>query len=347
MSDSQTKRALITGITGQDGSYLAELLLGKGYEVHGVIRRSSSFNTDRIEHIYADRHVTGAKLFLHYGDLVDGMGLREVLTRVQPHEVYNLAAQSHVRVSFDQPVYTVQADALGTMNLLEAVRDTKLPTRVYQASSSEMYGKVVETPQTERTPFHPRSPYACAKVFSFWQTVNYREAYGMYAVNGILFNHESPRRGETFVTRKVTRAATRIKEGLQDKLYLGNLDAKRDWGFAGDYVEAMWLMLQQDTPEDYVIATGETHSVREFLGEVFGQLGLDWQEHVKVDPKYFRPAEVDLLLGDATKARTKLGWKPKVTMKALAKMMTDADWELAKRERLVAVNEGKRVGERR
>jgi GDPmannose 4,6-dehydratase len=347
MADSKLKRALITGITGQDGSYLTELLLGKGYEVHGIIRRSSSFNTGRIEHVYADRHVTGAKLFLHYGDLVDGMGLREVLTRVKPDEVYNLAAQSHVRVSYDQPVYTVQADALGTMNLLEAVRDTGLPTRVYQASSSEMYGKVVETPQTEKTPFHPRSPYACAKVYSFWQTVNYREAYNMYAVNGILFNHESPRRGETFVTRKITRAATRIKEGLQDKLYLGNLEAKRDWGFAGDYVEAMWLMLQQETPEDYVIATGETRSVREFLDEVFGLLNLDWKQYVAIDPKYFRPAEVDLLLGDASKARAKLGWTPKVTFKGLAKMMTEADWEIARRERLVAVNEGKKVAEKR
>src|SRR3954465_1380617 len=281
MENAQSKRALITGITGQDGSYLAELLLSKGYEVHGIIRRSSSFNTDRIEHIYADRHLTGAKLLLHYGDLVDGMGLREILTRVKPDEVYNLAAQSHVKVSYDQPVFTVQCDALGTMNLLEAIRDTGLPTRFYQASSSEMYGKVVETPQTETTPFHPRSPYACAKVYSYWQTVNYRESYNMFACNGILFNHESPRRGETFVTRKITRAATRIKEGLQEKLFLGNLDAKRDWGFAGDYVEAMWLMVQAEKPQDYVIATGETHSVREFLGEVFGIVDLDWQKHVE------------------------------------------------------------------
>ena len=343
----QRKRALITGITGQDGSYLAELLLGKGYEVHGIVRRSSSFNTDRIEHLYLDPHATGAKMFLHYGDLVDGMGLREVLTRVRPDEVYNLGAQSHVRVSYDQPVYTVQTDALGTINLLEAVRDTGLPARVYQASSSEMYGKVRETPQTERTPFHPRSPYACAKVYSFWQTVNYREAYGMYAVNGILFNHESPRRGETFVTRKITRAATRIKEGLQDKLFLGNLDAKRDWGFAGDYVEAMWLMLQQTRPDDYVIATGETHSVREFLDVVFGRLELDWQKFVEVDPKYFRPAEVDLLLGDAAKAKAELGWTPKVTFTALAEMMVKADLELARRERVVAESEGKKVGKRR
>ena len=336
MQQSTKKRALITGITGQDGSYLAELLVSKGYAVHGIVRRSSSFNTDRIEHLYRDPHDPNARLFLHYGDLVDGTGLREILSRVQPDEVYNLGAQSHVRVSFDQPVYTVQCDALGTMNLLEAIRDTGLPTRIYQASSSEMYGKVRETPQTETTPFHPRSPYACAKVYSFWQTLNYRESYGMYAVNGILFNHESPRRGETFVTRKITRAATRIKEGLQKKLFLGNLDAKRDWGFAGDYVEAMWLMLQQETPEDYVIATGETHSVREFLAEVFGHLNLDWQQHVEVDPRYFRPAEVDLLLGDATKARVQMKWEPKVTFKALAKMMTDADWKLAKREKLLA-----------
>jgi GDPmannose 4,6-dehydratase len=280
-----TKKALITGITGQDGSYLAEFLLAKGYEVHGIIRRSSSFNTERLDHIYRDRHDPATRLFLHYGDLVDGMGLREILTRVKPDEVYNLGAQSHVRVSFDQPVYTVASDALGTMNLLEAIRDTGQPIRFYQASSSEMYGKVVETPQTESTPFYPRSPYACAKVYSFWQTLNYREAYGMHATNGILFNHESPRRGETFVTRKITRAATRIKEGLQKNLYLGNLDAKRDWGFAGDYVEAMWLMLQQDKGDDFVVATGETHSVREFLDEVFGHLDLDWNQYVKIDPR--------------------------------------------------------------
>jgi GDPmannose 4,6-dehydratase len=336
MEKSTRKKALITGITGQDGSYLAELLLAKGYMVHGIVRRSSSFNTDRIEHLYRDPHDPEARVLLHYGDLVDGIGLREVLTRVQPDEVYNLGAQSHVRVSFDQPVYTVASDALGTINLLEAIRDTHLPTRFYQASSSEMFGKVVETPQKETTPFHPRSPYACAKVYSFWQTVNYRESYGMYAVNGILFNHESPRRGETFVTRKITRAATRIKEGLQQKLFLGNLDAKRDWGFAGDYVEAMWLMLQQEKAEDFVIATNETHSVREFLDEVFGHLNLDWKKHVEVDPRYFRPAEVDLLLGDASKAKKLLNWTPKVTFKALAKMMTDADWKLAKREKLLA-----------
>jgi GDPmannose 4,6-dehydratase len=332
----QRKKALITGITGQDGSYLAEFLLAKGYDVHGIIRRSSSFNTERIEHLYRDPHDPEARVFLHYGDLVDGTGLREILTRVTPDEVYNLGAQSHVRVSFDQPVYTVQSDALGTINLLEAIRDTGKAVRFYQASSSEMYGKVVETPQTETTPFHPRSPYACAKVYSFWQTVNYRESYNMYACNGILFNHESPRRGETFVTRKITRAATRIKEGLQKKLFLGNLDAKRDWGFAGDYVEAMWLMLQQETPDDYVVATGETHSVREFLDEVFSNLGLDWKKFVEVDPRYFRPAEVDLLLGDPAKARKVLNWSPKVTFKTLAKMMTDADWAMAKREKLLA-----------
>jgi GDPmannose 4,6-dehydratase len=341
---NRRRKALVTGITGQDGSYLAEFLLAKGYEVHGIIRRSSSFNTGRLEHLYVDPHKPGASLFLHYGDLVDGTGLREILTRVAPDEVYNLAAQSHVRVSFDQPVYTVQADALGTMNLLEAIRDTALPVRFYQASSSEMYGKVAETPQTETTPFHPRSPYACAKVYSYWQTVNYREAYGMYSVNGILFNHESDRRGETFVTRKITRAATRIREGLQERLFLGNLEAKRDWGFAGDYVEAMWLMLQQEKPDDYVIATGETHSVREFLDEVFGLLGLDWPKYVEIDPRYYRPAEVDVLLGDASKARRVLGWKPKVTFNGLAKLMTEADWNLARRERAVAEHERKTQG---
>src|ERR1700722_19415013 len=330
----RVRKALITGISGQDGSYLAEFLIKKGYEVHGIIRRSSSFNTERIEHLYRDRHDPKAKLFLHYGDLVDGMGLREILTRVKPDEIYNLGAQSHVKVSFDQPVYTVAADALGTMNFQEAIRDIKLPIRFYQASSSEMYGKVMEKPQSEKTPFYPRSPYACAKVYSFWQTVNYRESYNMFACNGILFNHESPRRGETFVTRKITRAATRIKEGLQQKLYLGNLDAKRDWGFAGDYIEAMWLMLQQPAPDDYVVATGETHSVREFLDEVFGSLNLDWKKHVEVDARYFRPAEVDLLLGDAGKARKMLNWVPKITFKSLAKMMAEADWKLARQERM-------------
>lgn len=328
--------ALITGITGQDGSYLAEFLLAKGYVVHGIIRRSSSFNTDRIDHIYRDLHEKDNRLFLHYGDLVDAMGLRDVISRVGPDEVYNLGAQSHVRVSFDQPIYTVNADAMGTINLLEAIRDSGLDTRFYQASSSEMYGKVIETPQTEHTPFYPRSPYACAKVYSYWQTINYREAYKLFACNGILFNHESPRRGETFVTRKITRAAGRIKEGLQTKLYLGNLDAKRDWGFAGDYVEAMWLMLQQEKADDYVIATGETHSVREFLDEVFGHLQLNWNDHVEIDPRYFRPTEVDLLLGDAKKARQTLSWKPRVTFKELARMMTEADWELARKEAYLA-----------
>ena len=335
------KRALITGITGQDGSYLAEFLLKKGYEVHGLIRRSSTLNTERIDHIYQDPHEPGVRLFLYYGDLTDGAGLRQVLTKCQPDEVYNLGAQSHVRVSFDQPVYTAQVDAIGTLRLLEAIRDLDLPTRFYQASSSEMFGKVAEIPQTEKTPFHPRSPYGCAKVFSHWQAVNYREAYGMFCACGILFNHESPRRGETFVTRKITRAATRIREGLQDKLFLGNLDAKRDWGFAGDYVEVMWRMLQQDEPDDYVIATGETHSVREFVEEVFGLLDLDWEKHVAIDSRYFRPAEVDILLGDATKAREVLGWKPRVTFKALARMMMEHDWEAAKEERVLADHRAK------
>lgn len=336
MANENAKIALISGITGQDGSYLAELLLGKGYEVHGIIRRSSSFNTDRIDHIYRDRHEKGTKLLLHYGDLVDGTGLREIISRTKPQEVYNLGAQSHVRVSFDQPVYSVQTGAMGTMNLLEAIRDYGQPVKFYQASSSEMYGKVVETPQKETTPFYPRSPYACGKVYSFWQTVNYREAYNIFACNGILFNHESPRRGETFVTRKITRAAGRIKEGLQKKLYLGNLDAKRDWGFAGDYVEAMWMMLQHHTADDYVVATNETHSVKEFLDEVFGHLNLNWKDFVEIDPVYFRPTEVDLLLGDSTKARKTLGWQPKVTFKALAKMMIESDWELAKKEAYLA-----------
>ena len=330
------KKALITGITGQDGSYLAELLLKQGYEVHGLIRRSSTFGTERIDHVYRDPHDSQARLFLHYGDLTDGAGLRRVLTACQPDEVYNLGAQSHVRVSFDQPVYTVQVDAVGTLRLLEAIRDLALPVRFYQASSSEMYGKVAEVPQTEKTPFHPRSPYACAKLFSHWQAVNYREAHGMFACSGILFNHESPRRGETFVTRKITRAATRIKEGLQDKLFLGNLDARRDWGFAGDYVEAMWLMLQQDQPDDYVVATGDVHSVKEFLTEVFAALDLDWEKHVEIDPRYFRPAEVDLLLGDAAKARRDLGWAPKVDFRELVKMMVEHDRRLAQEERVLA-----------
>jgi GDPmannose 4,6-dehydratase len=327
-------KALVTGITGQDGSYLTEFLLGKGYEVYGIIRRSSTFNTDRIDHIYNDPH-NKPKLKLIYGDLTDGGNLSTILNDIQPDEIYNLAAQSHVRVSFDQPIYTANVDALGTLRILEALRMMKTPPRFYQASSSEMYGKVIETPQTETTPFYPRSPYACAKVYSFWQTVNYREAYGLFAVNGILFNHESPRRGETFVTRKITRAATRIKLGLQDKLFLGNLDAKRDWGFAGDYIAAMWLMLQQEKPDDFVIATGETHSVREFLDETFGYLNLDWHKHVEIDPRYFRPTEVDLLLGDASKAKRVLGWKPKVGFRELAQMMIDTDLRIAQNENLL------------
>ena len=329
------KTALITGITGQDGSYLTELLLKKGYKVHGMIRRSSTFGTERIDHLYKDPHEKPA-LKLVYGDLTDGGNLSSILNDINPDEVYNLGAQSHVRVSFDQPIYTANVDALGTLRLLEAIRTMARPPRFYQASSSEMFGKVVETPQKETTPFYPRSPYGCAKVYSYWQTVNHRESYNIFACNGILFNHESPRRGETFVTRKITRAATRIKEGLQKKLYLGNLDAKRDWGFAGDYVEAMWLMLQQDRPEDYVIATGKTHSVREFLDEVFGRLDLDWNKYVEIDPRYYRPAEVDLLLGDSTKARKKLGWEPKVDFRELAEMMVETDWELAKREKVLA-----------
>ena len=328
------KKALITGITGQDGSYLAELLLDKGYQVWGVIRRSSSFHTGRIDHLYRDLH-EHPRLRLGYGDLTDGNNLSRIINDVKPDEVYNLGAQSHVRVSFDMPIYTVNTDALGTLRLLEAVRNAEKPARFYQASSSEMYGKVVEKPQTEETPFYPRSPYGCAKVYSFWQTVNYREAYDLFACNGILFNHESPRRGETFVTRKITRAATRIKLGLQEKLYLGNLDAKRDWGFAGDYVEAMWLMLQQDKPDDYVVATGETHSVREFVEEVFSYLDLDWQEYVEIDPRYFRPSEVDYLEGDASKAKRVLKWKPKVDFKGLARMMTDADMKNAERGKII------------
>jgi GDPmannose 4,6-dehydratase len=328
-------KAFVTGITGQDGSYLAELLLNKGYEVHAIIRRSSTFNTARIEHIYADPHQK-PNLRLHYGDLTDGSRLKELLHDIQPDEVYNLGAQSHVRVSFDEPVYTVDSVATGCLNVLEALRRLPTPPKYYQASSSEMYGLVQEVPQTEKTPFHPRSPYGCAKVYAFWQTVNYREAYDLFACNGILFNHESPRRGETFVTRKITRAATRIKLGLQDKLYLGNLDAKRDWGFAGDYVEAMWLMLQHDTPDDYVIATGATHSVREFLDEVFGCLDLDWQDYVEIDPRYYRPSEVELLLGDPAKAREALGWEPRTTFRDLARMMVDSDMQLAREERAVA-----------
>ena len=332
------KKALITGITGQDGSYLTELLLKKGYQVWGIIRRSSSFHTGRIDHLYKDPHEQPA-LKLVYGDLTDGGNLSTIMNEIKPDEVYNLGAQSHVRVSFDTPVYTVDTDALGTLRLLETVRMMEKPAKFYQASSSEMYGKAVETPQTEKTPFYPRSPYGCAKVYSFWQTLNYREAYGLFACNGILFNHESPRRGETFVTRKITQAATRIKLGLQGKLYLGNLDAKRDWGFAGDYVETMWLMLQQDKPDDYVIATGDTHSVREFLDEVFRHLDMDWHKYVETDPRYLRPSEVDCLLGDASKAKRVLKWEPKVTFKELARLMTDADMEIAKREKLIKEQE--------
>ncbi len=333
------KKALITGVTGQDGSYLVELLLAKGYEVWGIMRRSSSFHTARIDHLYKDPH-EHPELRLVYGDLTDGSNLSGLINEIKPDEVYNLGAQSHVRVSFDMPIYTVNTDGLGTLRLLEAIRCGGKPVKFYQASSSEMYGKAAETPQTEKTPFYPRSPYACAKAYSFWQTVNYREAYGLFACNGILFNHESPRRGETFVTRKITRAATRIKLGLQDKLYLGNLDAKRDWGFAGDYVEAMWLMLQQEKADDYVVATGESHTVKEFLEEVFGRLDLDWHKYVQIDPRYFRPSEVDHLQGDASKARRVLKWEPKVTFKQLARMMTDADLKIAEYQKIIKEHQG-------
>ncbi|WP_129128402.1 GDP-mannose 4,6-dehydratase [Geomonas oryzae] len=343
------KKAFITGITGQDGSYLAELLLSKGYEVHGMIRRSSSFNTGRIDHIYRDPHEEDTRLFLHYGDLNDASSINRLLREVHPDEIYNLGAQSHVRVSFDVPEYTGEVDALGAVRILEGIREAGLNTRFYQASSSELYGKVVETPQRETTPFYPRSPYACAKAYAFYITMNYRESYGMFACNGILFNHESPRRGETFVTRKITRAAARIKLGLQERLYLGNLEAKRDWGFAGDYVEAMWRMLQADQPADYVVATGETHSVREFAEIVFGSLDmpLAWEGTgekevginratgktvIEIDPRYFRPAEVDLLLGDAGKAKRELGWEPKTSFAELVRMMTQADLAYAERE---------------
>ncbi|MBF0594472.1 MAG: GDP-mannose 4,6-dehydratase [Candidatus Omnitrophica bacterium] len=328
----KVKKALITGITGQDGAYLAEFLLEKGYEVHGIIRRSSSFNTQRIDHLYADPHEKGVRLRLHYGDLNDASSLAQVIKSVDPDEVYNLAAQSHVRVSFDVPEYTGEITAMGTTRILEAIREMGSKARFYQASSSEMFGKVQETPQTEHTPFYPRSPYGAAKVYSYWMTVNYREAYNMFACNGILFNHESPRRGETFVTRKITMALARIKHGLQDKLYLGNIDSKRDWGFAGDYVEAMWLMLQQSKADDYVIATGKTYSVRDFLTIAFDHAGLDWKKFVAIDKRYFRPTEVDLLLGDAAKARKKLGWKPKVNFEQLVRMMVDADMSLVEKE---------------
>ncbi|ERN40258.1 GDP-mannose 4,6-dehydratase [Rubidibacter lacunae KORDI 51-2] len=326
---TQPKRSLITGITGQDGSYLSELLLEKGYEVHGIIRRTSTFNTDRIEHIYVDPHYATAKLFLHYGDLTDGATLRRLLEEIQPVEIYNLGAQSHVRVSFDSPEYTVDTVGMGTLRLLEAIRDyqrrTGIQVRFYQAGSSEMFGKVQAVPQSETTPFYPRSPYACAKVYAHWQTVNYRESYDLFACNGILFNHESPRRGETFVTRKITRAIARIVAGQKDPLYMGNLDAKRDWGYAKDYVKAMWLMLQQDEPDDYVIATGETHSVREFLELAFGYVNLNWEDYVRFDPRYLRPAEVELLIGDPTKALQALEWERSVTFPELVRLMVDAD----------------------
>jgi GDPmannose 4,6-dehydratase len=327
--------ALITGITGQDGSYLAELLLSKGYAVHGLIRRSSGFHTERIDHLYRDPHEDDGRFRLHYGDLLDAAGLRRVLEEVRPDEVYNLAAQSHVRVSFDMPVYSVETIVLGTLHLLEAVRavDAKR-IRFYQASSSEMFGSS-PPPQNERTPFHPRSPYGCAKVFAHHQTVNYREAYGMYAVSGILYNHDGERRGETFVTRKVTRAATRISMGLQDVLYLGNLDARRDWGFAGDYVDAMWRMLQQEVAEDYVIATGVSHTVREWVDAVFSRLGLDPAKHVRLDPRYLRPAEVEWLEGDASRARERLGWRPTVGFEQLVDRMVAADLRVAEKERVL------------
>ncbi len=324
-----TKKALITGITGQDGSYLAELLLSKGYEVHGIIRRSSTFNTGRIDHLYNDPTISGVRLFLHYGDLSDASNLSRLLEKSVRDEVYNRAAQSHVKVSFDVPEYTTDIDATGTCRILDAIKDTRIKTKFYQASSSEMFGKVQAIPQNESTPFYPRSPYACAKLYSHWLTVNYRESYDIFACSGILFNHESPRRGETFVTRKITVGLANILAKKMDKLYLGNLDAKRDWGFAGDYVEAMWLMLQQDKADDYVIATGETYSVKQFLDEAFGYVGLDWKKYVEISEKYFRPAEVDLLIGDSSKARKELGWKPKVDFKGLVKMMVDSDLKKA------------------
>src|SRR5438477_8098053 len=326
------KTALITGITGQDCSYLAELLLGKGYEVHGLIRRASTFNTARLSHIYADPHQLGALLKLHYGDLSDASALARLLGKVQPDEIYNLAAQSHVRVSFDIPEYTTDITATGAVRILEAIRETGLQPRFYQASSSEMYGKVREVPQTEDTPFYPRSPYGCAKVFAFWITVNFRESYGLHASNGILFNHESPRRGETFVTRKISRAVAAIKHGLQKELFLGNLEAKRDWGYAPEYVEGMWQMLQQTSADDFVLATNETHMVREFCEAAFGHVDLDWKEFVKHDPRYGRPAEVDLLIGNAGKAKKLLGWEPKTRFDELVRLMVDADMALLERK---------------
>lgn len=338
------KKALISGITGQDGSYLAELLLEKGYEVHGMIRRASTFNTHRIDHLYRDRHNKDVRMFLHYGDMTDSSNLNRLLEKIEPDEIYNLAAQSHVKVSFEVPEYTAEVDAIGTLRFLDAIKDTGLKTKFYQASTSELYGLVQEVPQTEKTPFYPRSPYGVAKLYAYWITVNYREAYGLFACNGILFNHESPRRGETFVTRKITMAAARIKAGLQDKLYLGNLDARRDWGYAPEYVEGMWLMLQHNQPHDFVLATGKTHTVRQFATLAFGELGieLEWigkgidekgidkttgKVLVEIDPNYFRPTEVDLLVGDASKAKSLLGWEPKVGIEELVKIMVKADWE--------------------
>ena len=328
----EAKRALITGVTGQDGSYLAELLLKKGYQVWGIIRRSSSFNTSRIDHIFQPPWEHDAQFKLVYGDLTDSSSVNQILQSVQPHEIYNLAAQSHVKVSFEIPEYTADTTALGALRILEGMRQLGVKARYYQASSSEMFGQTDADAQKETTPFHPRSPYACSKVFAYWITINYRESYGLFAVNGILFNHESPRRGETFVTRKISQAVARIKKGLQDKLYLGNLDAKRDWGYAGDYVEAMWMMLQQEDPEDYVIGTGETHSVREFVEEAFSSVGLDWREYVEIDPRYFRPADVEYLRCDPTKAKEKMGWEPKVKFHELVKMMVEADMAALKAE---------------
>ena len=329
------KKALITGITGQDGSYLADLLVAKGYEVHGIIRRASTFNTARIDHLYQDTHVNGVRLFLHYGDLADSVNLTKLLYKLQPDEVYNLGAQSHVRVSFDIPEYTADVTGVGTIRILEAIRESGVKPRFYQASSSEMYGKVQEVPQTETTPFWPRSPYGCAKMFGYWATVNYREGYGLFASNGILFNHESPRRGETFVTRKISRAVAAIKLGRQKELYLGNMEAKRDWGYAPEYVEGMWRMLQADEPDDYVLATNETHTVKEFVQEAFGHVGLEWEKYLKYDARYERPAEVDLLIGDPAKAKRQLGWEPKVRFKELVQIMVDADLEMLEGKGLV------------
>jgi GDPmannose 4,6-dehydratase len=326
------KKALITGITGQDGSYLAELLLSKGYEVHGIIRRASTFNTGRIDHLYADPHINGVRLFLHYGDIADSTNLIKLLYRIQPDEIYHLAAQSHVRVSFDIPEYTGDVTGLGTVRILEAIRETGLKAKFYQASSSEMFGQAKEIPQRETTPFYPRSPYAVAKVYAYWVTVNYRESYGMFACNGILFNHESPPRGETFVTRKVSRSVARIRAGLENELYLGNLESKRDWGYAKEYVEPIWLMLQQELPADYVIATGETHSIRELVEEAFSYVGLDWRKYVKNDPRYYRPSEVDILVGDPTKAKKFLSWEAKTRFKGLVRLMVDADFEALNRK---------------